>query len=306
MTSILKIVGVAMVVGVLCVGAVALATDFTWDSLLADTSWLAPTNWDQDSSYPQNVNDNATIEAAGFLCTYDPGSALTINNLALAGDSPTRRKLHIKDAALTVDGVATLGDYAELDVDRNLTIDDTDMSGNIWVNVADSTTVDLGTTVDILGTAGGSGISCTLHLKDNTTGTFKGATVTIDADTPDVTRGLKFTSSDSTFDVTVKLVLKSDQTSGTKRAKLWIAAGTINIDDGGAGNGILEVDGGDDSLRRAELDIDDTLSAEETDFESGYATIDVASGATATGGDVVFKVGAIVTKTGPGKFRSGA
>ncbi len=31
MESIFKIVGVVMVVGVLCVGAVALATDFVWD-----------------------------------------------------------------------------------------------------------------------------------------------------------------------------------------------------------------------------------------------------------------------------------
>ena len=304
-----KLLSLAMIVlvGTLCVGVVALATDFIWDASTTNTRWVTRNNWDQNSGHPDDVNDNATIEAARFLCTYDPGSALTINNLGLAGASPTKRKLHIKDAALTVDGVATLGDYAELDVDQNLTIDDTDMSGGIWIDVADSTTADLGTTVDVLGTAGATGISCILDVEDNNSGALTMATLTVDAAAGDVARGLKVVGSNSTLEVTTKLALKSKQAAETKRAKLWVGAGmTVDISAAGDPNSVLEVDGGDSSSRRAELDIDDTLTAEETQFKSGYAAIDVAPGKTAKGGDVIFEAGAILVKTGSGTFRSGA
>ena len=66
MKSRFKIVAMVTVVAVLCVATVALATDFTWDANTANTSWLTPTNWDQDLEYPDDGTDNATIDAAGF------------------------------------------------------------------------------------------------------------------------------------------------------------------------------------------------------------------------------------------------
>ena len=293
MTSIVKIVAVAMVVGVLCVGAVALATDFTWDSSTADTSWVTANNWDQNSSYPQNANDNTTIDDAGFLCTFDPESDLTINNLALAGASPTKRKLHIKDAALTVANL-DLNDYAELDVDQDLTVTGTTtLAGDVFIEVAVSTTFDM-EDVAVAGAStsvGGIGI-----------GTIKADEVVIDAETDGASRTLKWSA--GTLDIENQLSLTSSQTANTYIAKLWVYKGTVAI--AAAGNGVLKVDGGNDPSRRAELDIDGPLTAEQTDFEDGYVTIDVASLQTATGGDVVFKAGAIVTKTGSGTFKSGA
>ena len=45
MTSSVKIVAVVMVVGVLCVGTVALAEDFVWDANSVQTIWLTPAPW---------------------------------------------------------------------------------------------------------------------------------------------------------------------------------------------------------------------------------------------------------------------
>ena len=249
---------------------------------------------DQNSSYPQNANDNATIDDAGFLCTFDPGSDLTINNLALGGASPTKRKLHIKDAALTVANL-DLNDYAELDVDQDLTVTGTTtLAGDVFIEVAVSTTFDM-EDVAVAGAStsvGGLGI-----------GTIKADEVVIDAETDGASRTLKWSA--GTLDIENQLSLTSSQTANTYIAKLWVYKGTFAI-AAAAGNGVLKVDGGNDPSRRAELDIDGPLTAEQTDFEDGYVTIDVASPQTATGGDVVFKAGAIVTKTGPGTFRSGS
>lgn len=101
MESIFKIVAMALVIGVLFTGAVALATDFVWDGgFTTDDGWTRPQNWQLDSGYPDDTGDNATIAdvTPHSTCTFDSGSALTIGNLEVTGDSPTWMKLHVKDA----------------------------------------------------------------------------------------------------------------------------------------------------------------------------------------------------------------
>ncbi|MCH7700831.1 MAG: hypothetical protein IID37_04015 [Planctomycetes bacterium] len=143
MKSILGIVAIALVICVLFTGALALATDFVWGcpGQLCSTSWTEEIDWQQGSGFPDDANDNASITSAGYLINYDPDSALTINNLTLTGDSPTWRKLHIRDAALTVNDLH-LNDYAELDIDDDLTVEgEMIISGDLKIDVAANKTL---------------------------------------------------------------------------------------------------------------------------------------------------------------------
>jgi len=313
MKSSMKIGLIVTLAALLGVGAVAMATDFVWDGAGVGQgggteAWLNETMWDVGSGYPDNANDNATLDDPGTTanCEYSPTSALTINDLVIAGDSPTKMKLIVKDNTLAVSSL-DLGDYAEMDVDANFTASAAEMSGDVWMDVADSTTADLGA-ADVVGSSiAASPITCVLHWEDNSSGAVTMATLDIDAEAGDAGRGLKLSgATGAAVTVTDTLTVKCKQSSGTKKAKLWVSSGSLSIDDGDTGTATLVIDGGDDSSRSAELDIDDTLTAEQTNVLSGYAIIDVASGTFAYLAEYTLNGGAIVTVTGSGTVKSGS
>ena len=277
MTSILKIVGVVMVVGVLCVGTMALAADFVWDANSVQTSWLTPAHWDLDDSYPQNANDNATIDAAGNLCTFDPGSDVTINNLTLAGASPTKRKLHIKDGTLTAE-TFDLQDYAELDVDADLTVNSrATLSGSVWIDVANGVTF---TAKDGAGNIHDGifvdGTQTRLILTTGSTGTLEAWGIRIDANAANEQRALKLNGGTLAIKPSEYLWIESDPDADNKRAKFWLAVGGIDF---GTSNWIQLVGGGSNA-RRAEMDLDQDLTLLQNGFTiiKGYVTIDIAAG----------------------------
>ena len=308
MKARLGILFMVMVIVLACAGGVAVAADYDWvgqgGQVPTPNNWSDADNW-SPSGGPPGSADHAFVDPAdSSLCIVDDAGGVTVTDLDLAGDSPTKMRLHVKDGTLEATADFLFSDYGFLDADQDFTADGTGMSGDIWIEVANSTTVDLGA-VDVLGSSvSASPTTCTLHLRDNTSGTLTTSTVMIDAEAGNTGRGLKLDGNGTTLHVTGTLTVKSKQDADTKRAKLWVSAGTVNI-AAAMGNAVLVVDGGAVSSRQAELDIDDILTAEETRFESGYAAMDVASGKTATGGDVIFEAGAIVTKTGPGTFKSG-
>jgi len=303
----------ALAVGMVLIGfgVVALATNFVWDGdgLLPEVGapalWMQADQWVQNSGHPNNSNDNATLAdvVPSATSTFNRTSATTINNLDIAGSSPTKMTLHLRDAALTVANL-DLDDYSQLDLDYDFTVNGvTTMYREIWVDVASSKICDF-EDVDVTYSA--------THLHATTSGTLRANEVTIDTEADAAQRGLLF--SGGTWEIDNKLTLRAEQgDAGTNKAALWLVAGTMNIVIGGSAKGLLEIDGGDHLDRKVGLDIDGTLTAEETQFlgdaedagDASYVTIDVASNLTAKGGDVIFKAGAIVSKSGSGTFRSG-
>lgn len=269
MTSIFRIVAVAMVVGVLCVGAVALATDFTWDSPLASASWLTATNWDQDSGFPDDANDNAAINSGGGLCTYDPHSALTINDLVISGDSPTKRKLHVKNQELTVETL-DLNDYGELDLDRTLTVNTgTTMSGTIWITATGVALKTGDLTID------GNTI---LNLTTTLNGIVEPGHITIDAEAADAARSFKLVGGDISFPPERGLFIISDDEADNRRAKFWLASGTVSF----ANQSAISITGGSSAARRAELDLDEDLALGVglATGMTGHVKIDIAANKT--------------------------
>ena len=279
MTSILKIVGVVMVVGVLCVGAVVLATDFIWDSFTADTNWITETNWDLDSSYPQNTNDNASITSGGNTCTLNDNSQMWVNRISLAGASPTKRKLHVKNGTLLANKLI-LGDYAELDVDQNVTVlERTELSKNVWIEIAEGKQL----------TAAAMGEdNAGVHIKSTSTilnlsggGDFFAYGIEVAA-TADEGRVFKLEGGNLTIRIYRDIAIESYTGADDRRAKFWLRSGTINWSTGG----YFEMVGGASIARRAELDLDETTCLFRSPIDyfpgytmiDGYASIDLAAG----------------------------
>ncbi|MCH7720917.1 MAG: hypothetical protein IH988_07990 [Planctomycetes bacterium] len=271
----MKIVGVVMAVGVLCVVVVALATDFVWDGdgplpyEGAPALWTGPFHWDQGSSYPQNANDNATITDPdpSSTCTYDPLSALTINDLVISGDSPTKMTLNLQDESLTV-STLSLGHYAQVDIDSlsGLTVSgSTSLSGRIWV-IADSTFNAGDVTID--------SSSAVLDLSGNLG--MSAESLKLDAETANASRAFKING--GTLGIInvglqeVRLISDNDETN--RRAKLWVATGGLTF--GCASNLVLI--GGDAFSKRVELDLDQdmTVGVVGSTTMSGYVSIDIA------------------------------
>lgn len=282
MKSSFKLVAMVMVVGILCVGVLALATDFVWDINTVDTNWRTINNWDLDSSYPQNFNDNADITSGGNTITMNDTSTLLVNRITLGGASPTKRKLHVKDAAILAKELH-LQDYAEIDADKDLIVlNHTEISGNVWIDIADNTTVTL-QEVDQDTHA--------LHVESSqarlilTTGSGALLTVEgilIDADTANAARSLKVDGGAVLVPTGGVLEIRSDTAADNKRAKLWIAGGTFDMQAGAN----IEMIGGSTNARRAELDLDVSVTVNKLDIYDGiididgYAAIDLAANKT--------------------------
>lgn len=299
MHSKLKLVAIVTVVAVLCVGVVALTTDFIWDANTANTSWVRETNWHLDSSYPQNANDNATIDAAGFLCTFDPGSDVTINDLTLGGASPTKRKLHLEDGTLTVTGVLTLNDYAHvvLDAAQTLTVQDkTLMSGSIWIDLTD---VDFNAHDIVIE---GPTTRLTMTESGIEGSVITGLTLTIDASAANAARSFRFDGGEfGRIDLGCfgKVTIKSDLDDDNHRAKFWLAAGHITT-----GNGAVQITivGGDSPARRVELDLDvfwgGGSGVNGLTTMTGYVSIDLADDAPLGFGRLVIGPGQVKVVAG--------
>ncbi len=270
MTSILKMLAVVMVVGVLFTGALALAVDYAWDCTgFCTGAWTTGSSWTaSDNGYPDDANDNASITSSTNIITYNSGSALTINNLTLAGASPTKRKLHIKDADLTVANL-DLDDYAELDLDEDLTVNgDTLLSGSIWI---DQTEADMNVTAVFIDG------KTALHLTQDATSCFCATTLTIDAEAADAPRKFELDGGTITLGSMSPLTIKSDTDAPNRRATLWLRNGEIAF---GTTSQFLIV-GGDTSAKRVELDLDQDVDVQRPSGLTtmyGYVDVDVASG----------------------------
>lgn len=283
MTSIFKIATMALVGGVLSVAVVAQATDFTWDANSTSTSWVDRLNWDPDTDYPNSLNDNAFVDAAGNLCTFDSSSNLSINALWVAGSSPTWRKLHIKDAELTVANAITLGDYGELDVDDDLTIAGIDGPGVLLIER--SAKVDIASNITFFG---GSlqGRGSNAQLTSTTAGTFQILSLGVDANTENAPRALKLIG--GTIDlgpqaggITPPQVVVVSDPDGNGRGKLWVASTTLNFT--GAYPASIYLVGGDDVGEEAQLDLDVSVSAEASNSFvvcTGLVDVDIAANKT--------------------------
>lgn len=271
MKTRLGIVAIALVVCASFTAGPALATDYEWGCTgfcVGGTNWTAPLNWLQASGYPDDSGDNATVADVVFqsTCTFDDSTARTINNLTVTGDSPTKMTLHIKDAALTVANM-DLEDYAELDVDKDLTATTgTTLLGKVWIDVASSTTVDL-EDVDVDGAVGLKTV-----LTATTSGTLKAYDVVIDAEADGAARTLRFLG--GTWDIENELSLESSQIANSYDAKFWLSTGSVTPE-------YLRINGGDDATRRVEMDIDqDFTIGTDTEAIGGRYQITVASGKT--------------------------
>ncbi|MCH7703005.1 MAG: hypothetical protein IID37_15085 [Planctomycetes bacterium] len=280
MTSIFKVMAVVAVVGVLCVGAVALATDFAWDANTANTNWRTVNNWDLDSSFPQNDTDNADITSGGNTCTLNDTGALVVNRITLGGASPTKRKLHIKNGVLVADELL-LQDYADVDVDQSFTIlEDTQISDNVWIDVANGVAFQLATVTQDHPALRVKSAQAVLNLKTTGTGVFKVEGILVDADAANASRGLKLDGGTLTLGSFSEIELKSDPDTDNQRAKFWLATGSIAAEDFGT---YVEMEGGGSIDTGAELDLDQDLAmgtnATYPGFIviEGYASIDIAA-----------------------------
>lgn len=307
---------VAIVLGVclLFTGALALATDFVWDGdgpLLGEEElalWTGPFHWDQGSGYPDDANDNATITDPdpSSTCTYSPSSGLTINDLTLGGASPTKMKLHIKDQSL-ITYELLLQDYAELDADANLSVlQHTEISGSVWIDVATGVVVNLLASGQNHPAMHVESAQARLNLTTTGTAVVSTAGILIDADAANASRGLKLNGGTLTLGSFSEIGIKSDPDADNKRAKFWLATGSIAASDFGT---YVEMEGGGSAARRAELDLDQDLAmGTNVGYPGfivieGYASIDIAAGKkftapTLTIGDAAGNLAAVVKLTG--------
>lgn len=298
------IVAIVLAVCILFTGALALATDFVWGCpgpLCAPASWTEQSSWDQGVGFPDGTDDNATIDdpSGESTCTYDSETALTIGNMTLAGDSPTRMTLHVRDQTLEVDDFF-FEDYGRIDADKNFTsAGPNDISDDIWIDVADNTTVDLGGITDVVGT------SASLHLVTGDNSSCDLSDLKIRSVIPGqstVNRTFKLTGvSAAGGDLYVGscLDLISNLGSGASEwAKLWVGAGSITIER------LLDIGGGDSATSAARIDVDGALTSTTATEMDGYVKVDVASGKTFDTGKLEVHTGAILTKTGTGTLQS--
>ena len=310
--SIVTMVAIACVlcVGVLGGGAVAQAEDFVWDGAgIGDAGpeqdWVNATMWTANSGHPDGTDDNATLADVTSTALVGLDDFKSINDLDITGDSPTKMTFNIKDGTLEVTNFI-LNDYAELDVDQDVEAHGptSTMFGDIFIDVAAGKTAEMGKTVAVLGIGS---ISATLSLDTNLTGTFFSRFFEIHADDndPDANRGFKLRASGSTMTVTDTLTLRAGQGStGTAKAKLWNAGGRLFIESGDADNpAVLDIDGGNAPAREAQLDLDDTLAADETQA-TGNIRMDVG-GPTAYMGKYTINGPSLIKLTGAGKAVSG-
>lgn len=288
-------------------GAV-MADTHTWvgGTLGSEDSWVEGDNWSPVGP-PANLDSvimDATDPPDSFLCELDSTFNVVLTDLTMTGDSPTKMTFNIKDKTLTVNNACVLDDYADLDIDMDFTVStgDTNMTGTIFIDVAAGKTASLEGRVDILGTGS---ISVTLELDTHQTGTFTVEQLFIDADDADANRGFKLRASASTMTVTEKLQLKAGQSTGTVKANLWHAGGRLLIESGDEDNPAqLDIDGGNAPAREAQMDIDDTLAADET-VATGNIRMDVASGKTAYMGEYTISGPSLIKLTGAGQALSG-
>jgi hypothetical protein len=132
----------------------------------------------------------------------------------------------------------------------------------------------------------------------------------ISAEDNQLTTGFLLNMPDSIFRVEgVFLLVESDQIcesppcTGTRRATLWVQAGTVKV----TANAVLEINGGDDPFyNRAIIEVAGELLSDVTIFEHGYAAVDVIANKFFKAGDVTFQAGCIATKTGAGTVKSGS
>ncbi len=297
MKAILGIVAIALAIAVLCSGGVALAGQtFTCDcSGLCTGAWTWPTSWDVGEGYPQDVTDNVTLDDpdSGSICTYNPSTALVINEMTLAGVSPTKMTLHVRDQALDVDEL-DFEDYGQIDADKDFTADGpTSVSGDVWIDVADSTTVILDHMTVV--TTGAQ-----VHLTTGTNSTCDINFLTIASvvgGIPTSNRTFKLLGGE--LDVTNDVILTSNLTVGASEwAKLWVASGSMTI------TRRLDINGGDSTTSAARIDVDGTLTSTTVTEMNGRVNVDVASGKTFDTGRLEVGTGAILIKTGPGTLQS--
>ena len=272
MKSSMKIGLIVTLAALLGVGLVAMATDFVWDGAGVGQgggteAWVNATMWDVGLGYPDDANDNATLDDPSSTATCFSTGDLTISDLVITGISPTKMTLNLQDQTLTVNTLS-LGDYAQLDVDSAgyITVwGSTSFSDRVWiiadggVNVGPATIDSTSTILDLSGTS-----------------TMSVDTLKIDAEAANAPRALKINS--GTLEIAnwggAKARVVSDNDESDRRAKLWVATGALTFPF----QGKLELVGGDGFSKRVELDLDQdmTVGTSAATTISGYVSIDIA------------------------------
>ncbi|MDX9868938.1 MAG: hypothetical protein RBT78_13555, partial [Kiritimatiellia bacterium] len=94
----MKQVLTAMLWGALC-AFTANAVTYMWNGNGGDSNWTTAANWDRNSGYPVNADDNATVSAASAL-HLDVAGNVTISKLLFSPEP---------SGNLTVTGAASAG-----------------------------------------------------------------------------------------------------------------------------------------------------------------------------------------------------
>lgn len=178
-------------------------------------------------------------------------------------------KLHIRDNALTVTDL-DLNDYAQLDIDSGtgLTVSgSTSLSGRIWV-IADSTFNAGDVTID--------SSSAVLDLSGNLGMAVE--SLKLDAEAANASRAFKINGGPlGVINAGLSEVrLISDNDESNRRAKLWVATGTLTF---GCGSDLVLI-GGDAFSKRVELDLDQdmTVGVVGVTTMTGHISVDIAEG----------------------------
>ena len=284
------------------VGGTVLADTHTW------TGTDSTSYWDGDNWTPTGPPGNLDLiyvndPSLHDTCIVDTTFNVILDGLVLQGDSPTKMTFHVRDKTVNVqDRPCDFFDYGMIKAEKNFTSEvDIDMRGDLWVEIFDSAIVYfmVDARVDI------SGVT-TLNVDDHDSGIFKMDNLYVDAATLGGTTTLKLDAPSSTLTV-LELLQLTASTGSDYKAKLWHKAGTLLIQSDDATHAVFDVNGGPNTSRKADIDIDAAFEADECQF-SGYVALDVASGLTAYGGDVIFSGGTdfLARKTGSGTFKSGS
>ena len=299
MTSILKIVGVVMVVGVLCVGAVAVATDFNWVGAAGPPGdpdiWSDAANW-LESGGPPGSGDHPFVDPADSrVCIVDDTNGTVVQSLDVGGSSPTKMKLHVRDGTLGVNDFLVLNDYADLDIDEDLTAAQTHVSGTVWVDIAADKVFH--STPDLWAKSSNAVLNLT------TAGTMRVLYTLVDAAFDGAPRGLKIVGGTYTVQSPLGFIIVHSDPAADNRAKFWLASGTIDFECGA----IVSFSGGHTYARRVQVDIDqdfDASGGQVSTLFHGLVHVDVASGKTFNASRISVKNTTVLKVTGGGTLVS--
>lgn len=266
---------------VLVTSMAAFAHNYTWTGTAGeDNLWNNSNNWTSatGTTYPQgdeqdsaNIND-VTLDST---CVFNLSST-DLNELLLAGDSPTWMTLHVSTSTLAVRDLFTWGHYGALDIDEFFQASD---GGNdVPTHLLGAGKVDIEANEDMaIDYLYVKGANTSLNL--TTAGDFFLRFLVINADTDNAARALTLDGGSiniGEFDVTCGIVVTSDP-AGNGQATLWVKSTEIVTEN----LFTATFTGGTDPGEEAELDLDVDLNIHTGSMSCfGRVDLDVAANRT--------------------------